>query len=214
LRIAASIIIVAAIIGTFARADIVGLAAAGAWVILSGRLRFRWAIIGLLAVVLTGLAAYEVRPDLIDNSIRLKQNIAQRNVDSRIGLWGVAYDEWASAPIFGVGPGNYEIRFPEFKSPFRQKIETTHNAYLNILAELGLVGLALFALFLVQAWGSLRQRSADPEDDWLRTAIAAGFLVALVGALFMTEQFYPPLWFLAALGVAMNHLRDAEDAAP
>ncbi|MEA3020051.1 MAG: hypothetical protein QOI47_1575 [Actinomycetota bacterium] len=210
LRIAAALVILAAIIGTFARADIVGLTAAGAWVVISGRLRIRWVVVSLAAVALIGLTAYEVRPDLIENSLALKENVAQKNVDSRYGLWAVAVDEWQAAPIFGVGPGNYEVRFPEFKSPFRQKVETTHNAYLNILAELGLLGLALFVVFLVQSWGAVRRRAVERQDDWLQTAIAAGFLVALVGALFMTEQFYPPLWFLAALGVALDHLRDAE----
>jgi hypothetical protein len=44
------------------------------------------------------------------------------------------------------------------------------------------------------------------RDDLLRTALAAGFVVAFIGAFFMTQQFYPPLWFLAALGTAVNRI--------
>lgn len=207
--IGAAVAMVAAIIGTFARADVLGLVVAGAWVLATGRLRIRWAFIALGAVAVIGLAAYQVRPDLIDTSLDLKQRVAQQNVDNRWGLWGVAIDEWESSPLFGVGPGNYEVRFPEFRSPFIQRVETTHNAYLNVLAELGLVGLTLFVTFIAMSWVQLRRRVlVDRNEDWLRTALAAGFLLALIGAMFMTQQFYPPLWFLAALGVAAARVRD------
>lgn len=211
--IAAVAVLIAAVIGTFARADVLGLVAAGAWVLLTGRLRIRWAGVALVVVAVIGLSAYQVRPELIETSLAFKQKVAQQNVDSRWGLWGVAIDQWQSAPIFGVGPGNYEVRFTEFRSPFRLRVETTHNAYLNVLAELGAVGLALFLTFLAQSWLQLRQRAPNnPREDWLRSAIAAGFVVAFIGAMFMTQQFYPPLWFLAALGTATNQLRDRASA--
>ena len=34
-----------------------------------------------------------------------------------------------------------------------------------------------------------------------------GFIVACVGALFLTEQYYPPLWFLPAIGASLASLR-------
>ena len=90
---------------------------------------------------------------------------------------------------------------------------TTHNAYLNILAELGGPGLLLFAGFLASAWLMLRRRHrSDPALDTLTSAVAAGFLIAVVGSLFLTEQFYPPLWFMAALGAGL--VRPAAVAAP
>lgn len=208
LRVVAILVLVAAIIGTFARADILALTAAGAWVLATGRARIRWAVVVLAAVAMIGLAAYEARPDLIEKSLTQKQYVAQRNVDSRFALWGVAIEEWQTSPLVGVGPGNYQVRFPEFVSPYLLRIQTTHNAYLNILAELGLVGLTLFVLYLALSWDQLRQRARDdPREDWLRTAVAAGFLIAFVGALFMTQQFYPPFWFLAAAGAALTSSR-------
>ena len=41
---------------------------------------------------------------------------------------------------------------------------------------------------------------------WLMLPIAilaAGFLVACVGALFLAEQYYPPLWYLPALAAGL-----------
>jgi O-antigen ligase len=91
-------------------------------------------------------------------------------------------------------------------------VNTTHNAYLNVLAELGIVGTSMFVGFLIVSWRSLRQRfPAQPELDLLMGALAAGFVVALVGSLFMTEQFYPPLWFLAALGALLVSGQPGQD---
>lgn len=207
LRTAAGVVVVAAILGTFARADVLGLLVAAAWSMATGRLRVRWLVIACVTVLAIVAVAFRFEPDLIESNLAQKQHVAQKNIDSRFGLWGVAVDEWLSAPVFGVGPGNFQVRFPEFRSPFELRVETTHNAYLNVLAELGSVGLALFSVFLVQSWLVIRRR-ASRADDHLRTALGAGFLVALVGAFFMTQQFYPPLWFLAAVGTALNRIED------
>lgn len=207
LRVISVLVILAAIIGTFARADVLGLAAAGAWVIATGRARMRWAVIAVVAVVLIGLAAYEARPDLVQTSLLQKQYVAQQNVDNRFGLWAVAVDQWQSSPLLGVGPGNYQARFLEFSPPSQLRVQTTHNAYLNVLAELGLFGLSLFVLYLAMSWDQLRRRARDRSEDWLRTALAAGFVLAIVGSMFMTQQFYPPVWFLAAMGAALDRIR-------
>jgi hypothetical protein len=54
------------------------------------------------------------------------------------------------------------------------------------------------------AWSRLRRRfPGDPGVDGLQSALAAGFVVAMVGALFLTEQFYAPLWLLPALGATL-----------
>ncbi len=64
----------------------------------------------------------------------------------RIELAADAIRIWSRYPIFGVGPGN--------SWPFMHRysvIDTPHNQYLNILLELGLVGLLLFLWFIAGA---------------------------------------------------------------
>lgn len=53
---------------------------------------------------------------------------------------------WSRAPVLGVGPGNnypYMLRY--------SALGTAHNQYVNILMELGAVGLVCFVVFLSQA---------------------------------------------------------------
>ena len=95
--------------------------------------------------------------------------------------WGIALDEFGSSPLLGVGPGNFEKRYIEFglatddDGPI-----TTHNAYLNILAELGLPGLVLFLGYLAVSWRLLRRRIPDdPATNAFQSSLAAGFVIAL-----------------------------------
>ncbi len=89
--------------------------------------------------------------------------------------------------------------------PFPSQVLTIsgEQAYLVILAEQGAVGLALFLGYLALSWADLRRRfPEDKRGDQLQSALAVGFIVACVGALFLTEQYYPPLWFLPPLAPA------------
>jgi peptidoglycan/LPS O-acetylase OafA/YrhL len=75
------------------------------------------------------------------------------------------------------------------------------------------VGLALFLGYLAWSWADLRRRFPDDKrSDHLQAALAAGFIVACVGALFLTEQYYPPLWFLAAVGASLARGRPRGEA--
>lgn len=193
----------AAILATFSRSSLIGLAAAGAWALFSGRVPLRWLVGALVLLVFAGLTAYQLQPDVVNSAFQRKQHVADANVNSRLSYWQVAIEEWQGAPLTGVGPGNYEVRFPEHQLPSDEGPPATHNAYLNVLAELGLPGAVFFVLFLAMGWRTLRRRVADPRRDRMMMSLAAGFVVAMVGALFLTEQFYPPLWFLSAVGVGL-----------
>lgn len=201
---ASLLVMFAAILTTFSRASLIGLAVAGAWALGTRRLRVRWGVLALVALLAAAGVTYLTQPELVRTTLEQKQNIGDRNVDTRLVFWQVALDQFGTSPVVGVGPGGYVSRFTEFHYPYEHEVTTTHNAYLNVLAELGAPGLALFLLFLLMSWLRLRRRMPDPDDDHLMGALAAGFLVAVVGAMFMTQQFYPPIWFLAALAVALT----------
>ena len=140
----------------------------------------------------------------VANATASKEQVAGSNVQSRLYYWQIAYDEFKSAPITGVGAGNYRVRFTEFGLPFAfdTGAQGTHNTYMNILAELGLTGLVLFVGYLITGWRDLRMRFADRRADELQSALAASFVTACIAAVFLTEQFYAPLWVLPALGAA------------
>lgn len=90
---------------------------------------------------------------------------------------------------FGVTPGNFTIRFPEYltgeeaerygwmEAPEEKVLEHAHSEFLEIAADLGLVGLGLWGAALVAwlrwmwvGWKSL----LDPSSRWLIAGLVAG----------------------------------------
>jgi O-antigen ligase len=206
----------AAILASFSRSALVGLAVAGAWAAVTRRLPLKWALVIAGGLVAVALVSYLLQPERVESALVQKRHVAQSNIDQRLVAWQVALEQFRSSPVLGVGPGNFEVRFDEFELPPDPELGAlaAHNAYLDVLAELGAPGLCLFLVYLGLAWSRLRRRApGDPVADGLQSALAAGFVVAMVGALFLTEQYYSPLWLLPAVGALLVGDRSARRAA-
>jgi Flp pilus assembly protein TadD len=65
----------------------------------------------------------------------------------RVDLWKSAWRGYRDHPVAGLGAGAYEQHWLEDR-PFEHKVRDAHNLYLETLAELGTVGLALLLLAL------------------------------------------------------------------
>jgi O-antigen ligase len=104
---------------------------------------------------------------------------SEENTRVRFLYWGVGLEMFRSHPFKGVGANNYEVAFPQAREQFaaanpgsalvglNEQLLTqyAHNEYVQILAELGIVGMACFGFFclsLVRSlWRALR-RSSNP----------------------------------------------------
>jgi putative inorganic carbon (HCO3(-)) transporter len=202
----------AGILATLSRSAITGLVVAAAWAAATRRLPLRWIVVVVGGTLVVALGWYAWQPQQVETALLAKRHVARSNIDERQVAWQVALAEARSSPVLGVGPGNFELRFDEFTPPRAtgQGALATHDAYLSVLAELGVPGLGLFLAYLALAWSRLRRRQlGDPDADALQSALAGGFIVAVVGALFLTEQFYAPLWLLPAIGATLVPRRHA-----
>ncbi|MFC1959426.1 O-antigen ligase family protein [Chloroflexota bacterium] len=66
-------------------------------------------------------------------------------VTERIAHWQAAVAMAEESPWFGVGFGNYEVAYPSYALlNWPQPLGHAHNYYLNLMAEVGLVGLAAY----------------------------------------------------------------------
>lgn len=123
--------------------------------------RFLWRVGGpaIIIAVLMGLAAFF----LIDKNAYLSDRahgMFERNV--RLEMWNAAIQQWKLQPLFGTGSGTYLYYGRQFRAPEVQTDAVyVHNDYLQLLAEYGLVGSALFLIFLGShlgnAWKNFRR---------------------------------------------------------
>ncbi|MFZ3588946.1 O-antigen ligase family protein [Bacillus sp. DJP31] len=90
---------------------------------------------------------------LQDFAHKLSESNAQR-----IGVWSLAIDGFLEYPIFGVGYNNFPEYFMNNKygysdfsflsTFFQYDFLVTHNDFLRILSETGLIGLLIFTLYI------------------------------------------------------------------
>lgn len=114
-------------------------------------------------------------------------------------------------PLVGVGIGRYYTQSAMFMSPelaWFYGSENAHNYFLQIAAELGVPGLALFAgLFTIGLWRAGRGAAARPDDARLM-GVSAGALAFLITAFvshpFLVDEVALPFWvqFGLMLGLA------------
>jgi O-antigen ligase/tetratricopeptide (TPR) repeat protein len=112
-------------------------------------------------LVFGGLAALLLAAGLtvgLSSAVRGKLSAAADKLGAssrvRLDYWSAAIDMWQSRPITGVGPGNFQNHYLRHASILAEEVKHAHNDYLEILAELGPIGLAAYLLF----WGGAVRR--------------------------------------------------------
>lgn len=127
----------------------------------------------------------------------------------RIQIGKAAMYAVADAPVFGIGAGRFYDESMRYVAASRHSetplhvgsLENAHNYFLQVAAELGLLGLGLFLTLLASALGKPIQSMVERRLRW---AIVAGLVVylatCLVGHPLLVAGTAYPFWLL--LGVA------------
>lgn len=152
------------------------------------RFNFKFILAGILIVISLLFLSYEFSPIFKDrfNLISVNINKAIDNNDftssigGRLGFYIVAKDLIVESPILGQGTNSHvqasqkiiENKYPELA--FTSTLSHTHNQYLEIIFQLGLVGLFLFLLIIYNIF-SLKIK--DTELDFIKFSTMSLFLV-------------------------------------
>jgi len=144
-------------------------------------------------------------------------NMDATNNTSRSGIWE---RNFAAALRRPVGYGVESFLMVDFRNG--GKFKTAHNSYLEVLVELGFLGLWLFMRMYVLSWRAMqrvRQRllAAAPSEEHDQVLVFARMLqVALVGnavsGFFLSMAYNVLLWVLFAAVIACASLVAATSA--
>lgn len=94
----------------------------------------------------------------------------QSSTDSRLSMAQVALQIWRSSPLTGVGVGSFGAASREL-SPIYPLSTVANNYYLELLAEVGMIGLLLFGGFITTILHNLGK-----QRNWLLLALLVGVL--------------------------------------
>jgi putative inorganic carbon (HCO3(-)) transporter len=162
-------------------------------------------ICGILFAVLPG--GYGARIATIFNNEQDKEGSAQQRRELMERAASIAI----SRPIVGVGMGNFHI--------YSISEKEAHNAYLEIAAELGVMGLIAYLIVILAPLRSLRRierqtrdmRSKSEREMYgLSVCIQAAFIAYIVCSFFASIQYLWYLYYTAAYAVALRQIYAAE----
>jgi O-antigen ligase len=196
----------AAILLSLSRGAFVGLAAGFVLFVLTDRRRLQVTVTAGLVAAVGTLFVIHSNPQRFQQSLMLKQQIAQENVNTRFGAWSAATRLATDHPLLGVGPGNFQFHYNALTGQPLGTFTLTvaHNALLDVGAELGLVAMCLLALYLLLAFirltASLERGYGDP--GFVRT-LRISLTIAVVSAMFLSEQYFLPFWLIGGLATAI-----------
>ena len=158
----------------------------------------------------------------------LEMGTQEATAKTRKYFWEIAVREFKDRPIIGVGPRNFGVWFPdyvEYGDPFQRYIHNprlsygrvAHSIYATLLAELGIVGVLLFAgliyFFLKECkkikdvWkkNQKAQNRTIHEAYYLSLGIKGALFGYLVSGAFLSVLYYSWFYFLLTFIVGLSN---------
>lgn len=137
------------ILGSYSRSTLV-VAVIGAVLYYLSLGKIPLTVVAIGAVLLGAFLAYN--PEVVDRIGSIQENVVEKGGTGRMDHIKEGLEYWARAP-FGHGIGSVQVGLkPEEGSD----VGTTHSTYIEILAELGPLGLGLFCYMIYCAWWQSR----------------------------------------------------------
>ncbi|NTS78290.1 putative O-glycosylation ligase, exosortase A system-associated [Catenovulum sp. SM1970] len=211
------------LIGTQART---GLVALGVYVILllvQSKQKFKTLLIILIVPLL-------IKPFVTDDWLNRMNTIdegatTEKSALGRIVVWRWTFDYVADKPFLGGGFFSYNANAGILhlyqqgeEIEIRQKgAKAFHNIYIEVLGETGYVGLAIFMCIIFQSLLANRstinyhKKNKTKNSEWaipFSRNISQSLIIYCAGGMFIGVAFYPWMYYLHALSVAMKHIED------
>ena len=198
-----------------------------------GKYRLKLAIVCLPIVLLPfglfSLSALSDKGDVLVAARIKDSGDIQSSNDFRLLMYKLSLEMFEQNPVLGVGAGNFGFEINQYRLAYSKRYPTdpllaqaettiperTHNEYLQILSELGIVGALIFGWFLIGigilAWRTLRNiQTVAPQA--LAAVVGLGlFLASSLVTSYSFRLIQNGITFFFVLGVATRLLiREAE----
>jgi O-antigen ligase len=208
-----STILAVGVLVTLSRGGFLGLIASGGvllWKLGRGRRARTILTTGLICGVLFAVmpGGYGARIATIFNNDQDQTGSAQLRRELMERAASIAINR----PVVGVGMGNFHI--------YSIREKEAHNAYLEIAAELGVMGLTAYLIVILAPLRSLRRierqtmgmrSKSEREMYWLSASVQAAFIAYMICSFFASIQYLWYLYYTAAYAVALRQIHAAEE---
>ncbi len=211
LCVVAGILAVTAIVYSHSRGGFMGLVVAMAvWVFLERTRRMQTLVAAFalfVGLVLFAPSSFWQRNETISDFH------TDASAMGRVYAWEVASKMSADNPLLGVGAGGFRHAWPLYAPPEARTAFVAHNVYLDVVGELGFIGLLLFLVFTGGAAGGAFAATRSPQWGWLANGVAAAVCGYVVCNLFSGYTVSAHFYVLFAMAACADRILRAEAAA-
>jgi len=205
-----------AILITYSRGALLGLAVVLSALFLKGRGK----VIALL-ILCVGffLAAMYLPEKWVGRMETIKTYEQDRSAMGRLKAWEMAWNLALDRPLLGGGfdtfkPEMYERYLPEFPASRRD----AHSIFFQVLAEHGFTGIVLYIMLILSTFLSLRkliQRSRrNPSLQWIFSCaqmLEASLIGYVVSGMFLSLSYFDLFYQFVAIVIILKQLTRAEE---
>jgi len=207
---AAAVLAVVAIVLSHSRGGFIGLCVAmGMWAFREKR-RIQALVVGgafALGLVMFAPTSFWSRTETVG---RFQEDASAMG---RVYAWNVASKMSMDKPLLGVGVGGFRYAWPQYAPPEARRAYVAHNVFLDVIGELGFVGLFFFLIFAGGASGGAFAASTKGEIAWLARGLSSAVTGYLICDLFSGYILSSHFYVLFALAACAERIARSEATA-
>lgn len=194
----------------------------GAWICLLVII-FTYAIIKnralILIILIASLLAYSFVPMVTERVNDIFDPSVDSSLTGRLNTYKRSLPAFSAAPILGHGFGSFEAINLEYnEEAIYYTFLESHNDYLRMLIELGIVGFVFYVLiFITLLYDLIRTYLKLDKDNYLKIYYLGAILIwicAIIIAMgdnfLRTVPLQYSLWGFACIVIAMNRIEDVK----
>jgi probable O-glycosylation ligase (exosortase A-associated) len=228
----ATILLIAAVIGTNSRGGLISLLAMGGWLVMTSRQK----LAGLMMFVAGGLLVLAMAPESwFQRMDTIKEADEDSSFMSRIEAWQVSSAIALARPVTGGGLHAVQVQsvWNQYKGqtgllPFVSDVPTSevfraaHSIYFEVLGDTGFIGLLLFVLIMLRGLRNGREMEraaarAPERFGWavdLSRSLSAVVFSFMVGGASVSLAYYEILYIVIMLTEVLRRTVLAEVSGP
>jgi len=171
----------------------------------------KYCFISLLISILTLIAFNSSDLNNLNKSYNIVNISNDESTNQRVSFYKMALNLFTEKPIAGHGLGSWKYESLQYKDPNNKNVLVpyyVHNDLIQILMELGIIGLSIYLVFLRKlAIKLIKHLNSQDGRKILLIALSVFFLNTLLNFPIHRSQEYIPFIMLASLIFAMSKIQ-------
>lgn len=157
----------------------------------------------IIPILFVLMLLYVIPNDIILRFFTIVEEIGDKRIEGRVGLWEKALEIFSLSPVYGNGFDTFTSLYEYYYSTEWLSARNAHNVFLKVLIEFGIIG----EIVLITIIGKILFRVkiiSNKDEKFLLLGILFSLLFSFVT---LSWIYYPSVWYFL---LVLSRLEDFE----